>query len=104
MDEKRAMTTRLVDWIGKSAIKKTVSGIAEETGVADVQNNTLVGILRDRNKKTVADYLFLLPSRDKVELVVMDMWVPYCDAVQAVKSIRAELDTRQRRDASARQS
>jgi len=90
--------------------------------VTNVQNNTLVEILRDRNKKTVADYLFRLPSRDKVELVAMDMWVPYRDAVQAVmpqaeiiidkfhvlklaneamekarKSIRAELDTKQRR-------
>jgi transposase len=164
VDEKRAMTTRLVDWIGKSAIKKTFSGIAEEVGVVEgtvraifadyvaereqhlkfetpkwmgideihltkprgvvtnVQNNTLVEILHDRNKKTVVDYLFRLPDRDKVELVAMDMWVPYRDAVQAVmpqaeviidkfhvlklaneamekarKSIRADLDTKQRR-------
>lgn len=164
VDEKRAMTIRLVEWIGKSAIKKTFSSIAEDVGVVEgtvraifadyvaereqhlkfetpkwmgideihltkprgvvtnVQNNTLVEILRDRTKKTVADYLFRLPSRDKVELVSMDMWVPYRDAVQAVmpqaeviidkfhvlklaneamekarKSIRAELDTKQRR-------
>ena len=164
VDEKRAMTIRLVEWIGKSAIKKTFSSIAEDVGVVEgtvraifadyvtereqhlkfetpkwmgideihltrprgvitnVQNNTLVEILRDRNKKTVVDYLFRLPGRDKVELVAMDMWVPYRDAVQAVlpkaeviidkfhvlklaneamekarKSIRAELDTKQRR-------
>ena len=164
VDEKRAMTTRLMEWIGKNAIKKTFSSIAEEVGVVEgtvraifadyvqerehslkfetptwmgldeihlirprgvvtnVGNNTLVEILRDRNKKTVADYLFRLPNRDKVELVAMDMWTPYRDAVQAVmpgaqividkfhvvkmaneamekarKALRAELSTKERR-------
>jgi transposase len=30
----RAMTTRLVDWIGKQAIKRTFASIAEEVGIA----------------------------------------------------------------------
>lgn len=164
VDEKRAMTIRLKDWIGKSAIKKTFSSIAEEVGVVEgtvrqifadyvaqqeqqlkfetpkwlgideihltkprgvitnVQNNTLVEILKDRNKVTVTDYLYRLPDRNKIELVAMDMWQPYRDAVQVVlpqaeiiidkfhvlklaneamekvrKAIRADLSTKQRR-------
>jgi transposase len=52
--------------------------------VANIQNNTVVDILKDRNKKTVATYLFKLDGRDQVRYVAMDMWNPYRDAVREV--------------------
>ena len=33
VNEKRLMTQRLVDWIGKQAVKRTFSSIAEEVGI-----------------------------------------------------------------------
>jgi len=123
VDDKRAMTKRLLEWIGKQAIKRTFSSIAEEVGITEgtvrivfndyinvlektirfetptwmgideiylikprgvitnIRNNTAVEILKDRNKKTVADYLYRLKDRDDVQYVAMDMWKPYRDAV-----------------------
>lgn len=123
VDDKRAMTKRLLAWIGKQAIKRTFTSIAEEVGITEgtvriifndyvselertikfetptwmgideihlikprgvitnIRNNTAVEILKDRNKKTVADYLYRLKDRDDVEYVAMDMWKPYRDAV-----------------------
>jgi transposase len=52
--------------------------------VSNIENNTIVNVLRDRNKKTVADYLFRLNGRNLVKCVAMDMWEPYKDAVRDV--------------------
>lgn len=52
--------------------------------IANIQNNTVVEILKDRNKKTMANYLFQLDGRDQVKYVAMDMWQPYRDAVYDV--------------------
>ena len=52
--------------------------------VSNIENNTIVNVLRDRNKKTVADYLFRLKGRELVKCVAMDMWEPYKDAVRDV--------------------
>ena len=52
--------------------------------VSNIENNTIVNVLRDRNKKTVADYLFRLKGRDLVKCVAIDMWEPYKDAVRDV--------------------
>jgi transposase len=126
VDDKRAMTKRLLEWIGKQAIKRTFTSIAEEVGITEgtvrivfndyinvlektvrfetptwmgideiylikprgvitnIRNNTAVEILKDRNKKTVADYLYRLKDRDDVQYVAMDMWKPYRDAVSDV--------------------
>ncbi|WP_244217984.1 helix-turn-helix domain-containing protein [Paraburkholderia caledonica] len=35
VDEKRAMTRRLADWIGKQAVKRTFASIADEVGVVE---------------------------------------------------------------------
>ena len=51
--------------------------------VSNVQNNTIVDMLHDRNKDTVAKYLFKMPHRDTVQYVAMDMWTPYRDAAGA---------------------
>ncbi|MDA8417181.1 MAG: ISL3 family transposase [Betaproteobacteria bacterium] len=52
--------------------------------VSNIENNTIVNVLRDRNKKTVADYLFRLKGRELVKCVAIDMWEPYKDAVREV--------------------
>jgi len=52
--------------------------------VSNIRNNTIVDMLHNRNKDTVAKYLFKMPNRDKVQYVAMDMWTPYRDAVSAV--------------------
>lgn len=52
--------------------------------VSNIQNNTIVDMLHDRNKDTVAKYLLKMPKRDKVQYVAMNMWTPYRDAVTAV--------------------
>lgn len=41
-------------------------------------------MLPNRNKDTVAKYLFKMPNRDKVQYVAMDMWTHYRDVVGAV--------------------
>jgi len=52
--------------------------------VSNIQNNTIVDMLHNRNKDTVAKYLFKMPNRDNVQYVAMDMWTPCRDAVGAV--------------------
>lgn len=126
IDEKRKMTKRLVEWIGKQAITRTFTSIADEVGIVEgtvrsifrdyinalektvrfeipqwmgideihlikprcvisnIQNNTIVEILKDRNKPTVTRYLSQLKGLDQVHYVAMDMWKPYRDAVETV--------------------
>jgi len=52
--------------------------------IANIQNNTIINILPDRNKSTVIDYLQKLPDRQRIKYVAMDMWPPYRDAVKVV--------------------
>lgn len=52
--------------------------------VTDVENKSVIDILRKRNKDVVISYLSKLKDIDKVELVAMDMWRPYKDAVNMV--------------------
>jgi transposase len=52
--------------------------------VTNIKENTVIDILRDRNKSTVVNYLQHLPDRQKVRYVAMDMWSPYRDAVRLV--------------------
>lgn len=127
VDDKREMTTRLVQWIGKQSLKRPFAHIAKECGVADktvrliyadyvdelqkrvrieahqmmgideihiirrprcvignIQHNTIVDMLPDRNKALVARYLTNLLGKEKVKYVAMNMWTPYCDACRAV--------------------
>ncbi|MBN1890108.1 MAG: ISL3 family transposase [Thermoflexales bacterium] len=51
--------------------------------IANVEKNTIVDLLEDRTKKKVTRYLMGLSDRHLVELVAMDMWGPYRDAVRA---------------------
>ena len=52
--------------------------------ITNIHNNTVVEILKDRNKITIASYLSRLKDRDDVRYVAMDMWRPYLDAVKDV--------------------
>jgi transposase len=52
--------------------------------LSNIENNTIVNVLRDRNKKTVTVYLLRLKGLDSVRCVTMDMWEPYKDAVRDV--------------------
>ncbi len=52
--------------------------------ISNIENNTIVNILPDRNKKTVIKYLNGLDGKDRVRYVAMDMWKPYRDAVNTV--------------------
>ncbi|OIQ77101.1 transposase [mine drainage metagenome] len=52
--------------------------------IANIQNNTIVELLPNRNKETVARYLHQLDGKDCIQYVAMDMWAPYRDACIAV--------------------
>lgn len=52
--------------------------------ITDVENKSVIDILRKRNKDTVISYLSKLKDIDKIELVAMDMWNPYKNAVNSV--------------------
>ena len=52
--------------------------------ITDVENKSVIDILRKRNKDTVISYLLKLQNIDKIELVAMDMWNPYKSAVNTV--------------------
>lgn len=126
IDEKRLMTKRLAQWMGKQAVKRTFASIAEEVGcteftvrsvfndyvnelektirfetpkwmgideihlikprgvIANIQNNTIVELLPNRNKDTVVRFLHHLEGKERIQYVAMDMWTPYRDAVRAV--------------------
>jgi transposase len=52
--------------------------------IANIQNNTIVELLPNRNKETVVRYLHNLDGKERIQYVAMDMWTPYRDACQAV--------------------
>ena len=52
--------------------------------ISNIQNNTIVNMLPNRDKKTVTNYLYNLQGKKEVQYVAMDMWTPYRDAVTAV--------------------
>ena len=52
--------------------------------ITNVQNNTVVDILANRNQETVIKFLMDLSDKEKIQYVAMDMWRPYKNAVNAV--------------------
>ena len=90
--------------------------------ISNIEHQTIVEVLPNRNKPTVINRLQSLPGREKVRYVAIDMWNPYRDAVDAElpqakivvdkfhvvrmanqcledvrKALRAELEPKQRR-------
>lgn len=52
--------------------------------ITNIENNTVVELLANRNQDTIAKYLAGLKGKDKVQYVAMDMWRPYRTAVNSV--------------------
>jgi len=52
--------------------------------IANIQNNTIVELLPNRNKDTVVHFLHHLEGKERIQYVAMDMWQPYRDACMAV--------------------
>lgn len=52
--------------------------------ITNIENNTVVELLANRNQDTIAKYLTGLKGKEKVQYVAMDMWKPYQTAVNAV--------------------
>jgi len=52
--------------------------------ISNIQNNTLIEILHNRDKRTLITYLNKLEGKDSVRYVSMDMWNPCKDAVRIV--------------------
>ncbi|MBU3627173.1 ISL3 family transposase [Polynucleobacter sp. JS-Safj-400b-B2] len=49
--------------------------------ITNIQNNTVVELLPNRNKETIIKYLSGLQGKKEIAYVAMDMWEPYRDAV-----------------------
>lgn len=49
----------------------------------NIQQCRVIGMLPDRDKQSVANYLARMPHRDMVRCVAIAMWRPYKDAVEA---------------------
>lgn len=52
--------------------------------ITNIQNNTVVEILVNRNKETMMNFLSNLKGKENIKLVSTDMWQPYQDACAAV--------------------
>ena len=52
--------------------------------ISNIEERTIVDLLTDRNKRTIVAYLSALPGREKIDVVAMDMWPLYREAVTAV--------------------
>jgi len=95
VDEKtvRNLFNDYVDWLDKTIVFQTpeVLGLDEvfllgkaRCVATNIKERTIVGVLEDRNKPTVHNYLFWLPDKERIKVVTMDMWKPYRDAVNAM--------------------
>jgi transposase len=49
--------------------------------LTNVKDRTIIGVLEKRDKKSVVAHLSHMENNDLVEVVTMDMWRPYLDAV-----------------------
>ncbi len=52
--------------------------------LTNVEQRTVIDMLTSRTKDVVSKYLYNLPNRQYIELVTMDMWQPYKDAVRDI--------------------
>lgn len=50
----------------------------------DIEGRKVLDMLKDRSKKTVMWFLAQIPNKEEIEIVTMDMWQPYKDAVNMV--------------------
>ncbi len=52
--------------------------------LTNVEQRTVIDMLASRTKDVVSHYLYQMPDRQHIELVAMDMWQPYKDAVRDI--------------------
>src|SRR4030042_1653083 len=52
--------------------------------LTNVEQRTVIDMLATRSKDAVSHYLYQMPNRQHIELVAMDMWLPYRDAVRDI--------------------
>jgi transposase len=52
--------------------------------LTNVEQRTVIDMLTSRTKDVVSKYLYHLPNRQYIELVAMDMWQPYKEAVRDI--------------------
>jgi transposase len=79
LDEARQCITPA--WLG---IDEIHLGGRPRCVLTNVQQRTILDLLRDRNRSTVVTFLLGLADKERVELAAMDMWRPYKEAVNAV--------------------
>jgi transposase len=48
----------------------------------NIKERTIIAVLEKRTKKVVLAHLKAMPDKERIEVVTMDMWNPYYDAVQ----------------------
>jgi transposase len=48
----------------------------------NIKERTIIAVLEKRTKKVVLAHLKAMPGKERIEVVTMDMWNPYYDAVQ----------------------
>lgn len=127
MDEKRAVTKRLLKYIQQESLRRTFTSVAEDVGltektirnifkahvadlaktvvfatpewlgidelhllkkprciITNVKERTVVDLLINRNKPVVRNYLKGMADKQNIQLVTMDMWQPYKEAVKDV--------------------
>jgi transposase len=54
--------------------------------ITNIGDNTVVNLLKDRDKPLMTNYLMKIKDRHKITRVAIDMWKPYKDAVYACLS------------------
>lgn len=114
----RSLQFEMPQWLGIDEIHI----IKPRCLITNIEMQTIVNMLDNRNNSTVARYLSTRKDRDQVRYVAMDMWQPYRDAVanmipyatviidkfhvyrianesleRARKALRSDLTTQQRR-------
>jgi len=52
--------------------------------LTNIEQRTVIDMLATRTKDVVSHYLYQMPNRNRIELVSMDMWKPYKDAVKDI--------------------
>ena len=52
--------------------------------LTNVEQRTVIDMLASRTKDVVSKYLYRMPNKQYIELVTMDMWQPYKDAVRDI--------------------
>lgn len=52
--------------------------------ITNIENNTVVEVLKNRNQETVIEFLNGLKNKEKIQYVAMDMWRPFKTAMNTV--------------------